>query len=167
MIRGTIVAWLIMLSCLEVRAQTLDLNAVRNDFNKGVKNEALCKRHLLLLNEQANSPLEKAYAAAFHMFMAKHTGNPFKKMNYFKEGRDRLEQQLNANPNNVELRFIRLSIQYHIPKYLGYHDDIEADKDYVMNHLYKLPDEFTKEIIYKYLAGANMYTARELALLGR
>lgn len=167
MIRGTIVAWLIMFSCLELRAQTLDLNSVRNDFNKGVKDEDLCKQHLTVLDKQANSPVEKAYAAAFHMFMAKHTGNPFKKMNYFKEGRDRLEQQLTSNPNNVELRFIRLSIQYHIPKYLGYHDDIESDKDYVMNNLYKLPDEFTKEIIYKYLEGANMYTAKELALLGR
>jgi len=77
------------------------------------------------------------------------------------------KKELKTNPNNVELRFIRLSIQYHIPKYLGYHNEIESDKDFVMNNLYKMSDKFTKEKIYKYLKGANMYTQDELALLGR
>lgn len=167
MIRVTIITWVMVFSCLEIHAQKLDLNSVRNDFNKGVKNAALCERYLSLLNEHADSPVERAYAAAFHMFMAKHTGNPFKKMNFFKDGRDRLEVELIAHPNNVEMRFIRLSIQYHIPKYLGYHEDIESDKDYVMNHLHTLSDEHAKETIYKYLKGANMYTDTELALLGR
>ncbi len=164
--RVMIFAFVLLISN-KICAQELDLNAVRNDFNKGVKDEKLCIKYLEALEKEANSPIERGYAAAFHMFMAKHTSNPFKKMSYFKEGKNKLEKELKSNPNNVELRFIRLSIQYHIPKYLGYHNEINADKDYVMNNLYKLSDKYTKEKIYKYLKGANMYTADELALLGR
>ncbi|GAA4138010.1 hypothetical protein GCM10022216_14730 [Sphingobacterium kyonggiense] len=166
MIKVLVIAFVLLIG-EDLRAQQLDLNAVRNDFNKGVKDEALCKRYLNQLEEHADSPVERGYAAAFHMFMAKHTSNPFKKMGFFKDGRDRLEKELKSNPNNVELRFIRLSIQYHIPKYLGYHNHIEGDKDYLKNNLYKLGDKFAKEKIYQYLKGANMYSTQELALLGR
>ncbi|MGJ1203496.1 hypothetical protein [Sphingobacterium lactis] len=166
MIRTLLVAFIALVST-KLHAQSLDMTAIRNDFNKGVKDESLCQKHLQALNKHADSPVERGYAAAYHMFMAKHTGNPFKKMNIFKEGKAKLEKELKGNPNNVELRFIRLSIQYHIPKYLGYHNDIEKDKDYVMNNLYKLNDKFVKDKIYNYLKGANMYTSSELALLGR
>lgn len=167
MIRITIVVCMMIFAGQTLNAQQLSLDAVRDDFNKGVKDETLCKQHLAILEKEANSPVERAYAAAFHMFMAKHTGNPLKKMKYFREGRDRLEKELTSNPKDVEIRFIRLTIQYYIPDYLGYNGDIESDKDYVMNHLYELTDSRTKNIIYKYLKGAKMYTETELALLGR
>src|SRR5690606_26727800 len=101
-----------------VEAQSINLDNVRKDFNKGVKDENLCKKHLQSLKAQAKTPLEKGYEAAFHMFMAKHTANPFKKMSYFKDGRKLLESQIKIDPNNTELRFIRLCIQYHIPDFL-------------------------------------------------
>ena len=166
MIRIVIIT-LFLLASDELKSQSLDLNAVRNDFNKGVKDEVLCEKYLEVLEEQADNPTERGYAAAFHMFMAKHTTNPFKKMNFFKTGKNRLERELASNPSNVELRFIRLSIQYHIPKYLGYHDDIEKDKEFLIKNLYKLNDDFAKEKIYQYLKGANMYTTQELTVLGR
>ena len=152
---------------LQVSAQQLDLRLIRRDFNKGVKDQELCERYLSVLEAQADNPLERAYAAAFHMFMAKHTANPIKKMRYFKQGRDRLEKELALEPENVEIRFIRLSIQYHIPKYLGYHDEIQEDKQFLLNNLYKIKDLQTKKLLFDYLKGANMYSDKELALLAR
>lgn len=150
-----------------VHAQQLDLNEVRKDFNKGVKDQELCERHLEALEKHADTPVEKGYEAAFHMFMAKHTGNPIKKMGYFNGGKKMLEQQIKTDPNNIELRFIRLCIQYYIPAYLGYRDNIEQDKDFLVSNLYKLKDEKTKDMLFNYLKGAKMYTEQELALLGR
>src|SRR5690606_41715492 len=92
MMRIMILAIVLLISN-EIRSQDLDLNSVRNDFNKGVKDEDLCKRHLEALEENADSPVERGYAAAFHMFMAKHTSNPFKKMSYFKDGKNKLEKE--------------------------------------------------------------------------
>lgn len=148
-------------------AQNIDLQAIRKDFNKGVKDKELCEKYHKQLEESANTAVEKGYYAAFHMFMAKHTSNPIKKMGYFKKGKNILETVIKANPKNVELRFIRLCIQFYTPRYLGYHNEVEGDKEYVMNNLYKLEDKETKDLIYKYLAGAKMYTDSELTLLGR
>lgn len=150
-----------------VQAQGLNLNDVRRDFNKGVKNEDLCEKYHKTLEKEADTPVEKGYEAAFHMFMAKHTSNPIKKMSYFNGGKKLLEKQITNNPNNVELRFIRLCIQYYVPGYLGYNSNVEEDKIFVMNNLYKMPDENTKDVIYNYLKGAKMYSDDELALLGR
>lgn len=148
-------------------AQGLNLNNVRKDFNKGVKNQELCEMHLETLEKYAKNSVEKGYEAAFHMFMAKHTGNPIKKMSYFNGGKKMLEKQIKIDPNNVELRFIRLCIQYYIPTYLGYRDNIEQDKDFLVSNLYKLNDEKTKDMLFDYLKGAKMYTDEELAQLGR
>lgn len=152
-------------SCLF--AQDINLDQIRRDFNKGHKDENLCASHLKALEEQANTPVERGYEAAYHMFMAKHAGNPFKKMSYFKAGKAMLEKEITSNPQNVELRFIRLCIQFYVPKYLSYSDNIEADKKYLMNNLYKISDKEVKDLIFQYLKGAKMYTENELALLGR
>lgn len=152
---------------ITLQAQTISLSDIRRDFNKGVKDEAICKKHLQVLQAKAKTPLEKGYEAAYNMFMAKHASNPFKKMGYFRDGKKLLESQIKIEPNNVELRFIRLCIQYHIPDFLGYKGNIEEDKDFLVANLYKLPDEKTKDVIYNYLKGANMYNAEQLSLLGR
>lgn len=161
---GTLIMFLILCTA---DAQSINLPDVRKDFNKGVKDENLCKKHLQKLKANSKTPLEKGYEAAFNMFMAKHTSNPFKKMGYFKEGRKLLESQIKIEPNNTELRFIRLCIQYYIPDFLGYKNNIEEDKDYLVANLYKLKDEEAKDVIYKYLKGANMYNSEELGLLAR
>jgi len=150
-----------------VEAQTLKLAEIRKDFKIGHKNEGLCKEHLAALEKYANTPVERGYEAAYHMFMASHSGNPFKKMSYFKNGKKMLEKEIASNPNNVELRYIRLCIQYYIPSYLGYKDDIEDDKRFIRDNLYKLDDKATKTLLYTYLKGADMYSNDELTLLAR
>ncbi|WDF70619.1 hypothetical protein PQ465_09640 [Sphingobacterium oryzagri] len=147
--------------------QNLPITEIRKDFKIGHKDEEKCKRHLTALNKHADSPVERGYEAAYYMFMAKHSGNPLKKMSYFKDGKKMLDKEIAANPNNVELRYIRLLIQYYTPSYLGYRGNIEEDKDFLMNNLYKINDKEAKQIIYTYLKGAKMYSDQELALLGR
>ena len=151
----------------QVMAQKLSIEQIRRDFKVGHKNEETCKKHLEVLEKYADCPEEFGYEAAYHMFMAKHSSSPFKKMSFFKNGRKMLEDQIAKNPRNIELRYIRLCIQYYIPSYLGYKDNIEEDKQFLVNNLYKLNDEQTKDLLYDYLKGAKMYTQQELALLGR
>ncbi|WP_437919761.1 hypothetical protein [Sphingobacterium sp. LRF_L2] len=161
----TVLQVLITISVLY--AQNLSITDIRKDFKIGHKDEKACKRHLQALEKYADSPVERGYEAAYHMFMAKHIGNPLKKMSYFKDGKNMLEKEISGNPNNVELRYIRLCIQYYIPSYLGYKDNIEEDKEFLVNNLYKLSDKETKDLLYTYLKGAKMYSDSELALLGR
>lgn len=150
-----------------VYGQDLKISDIRKDFKVGHKDEATCKKHLESLEKYADTPVERGYEAAYHMFMAKHTGNPLKKMSYFKSGKNMLEKEIESNPDNIELRYIRLCIQYYIPSYLGYKGNIDEDKNFLRDNLYKLSDKHTKELLFNYLKGANMYTNADLNLLGR
>lgn len=165
--KGALLSFMVICFVSFSKSQSLDLDRIRKDFNKGVKDEELCHKHWKSLEKHAKSTVEKGYQAAFHMFMAKHTSNPIKKMRYFNGGKKMLEKQIAEDANNIELRFIRLCIQFYTPDFMGYKGDIDTDKKFVMNNLYKLQAEDTKTLIYNYLKGAKMYSDEELVLLGR
>ena len=159
------IAFISVIFCAE--AQISNLNEIRRDFDKGIKDKDLCQRHLTTLEKNAKSALEHGYAAAYHMLMAKHSSNPIKKMSYFNAGKKKLDASIKQDPSNAELRFIRLCIQYHIPTYLGYRNNIEEDKDYLVANFRSIKDANTRELLFKYLKGAKVYTENELALLAR
>jgi len=49
------------------------------------------------------------------------------KISYFNEGKNEIEQQINAHPELVELKFIRLMVQLNAPSFLGYSENIDKD----------------------------------------
>lgn len=162
-----IVLFQVVATATALFGQKLPLAEIRKDFKVGHKNGELCKKHLKALEEHADCPVERGYEAAYHMFMAKHTANPFKKMSYFKNGKKMLEEEIASNPDEIELRYIRLCIQYYTPSFLGYRSNIDEDKCFLLNNLHKLEDQETKRLIYTYLEGAKMYSEEELTLLRR
>ncbi|WP_312190775.1 hypothetical protein [Sphingobacterium sp.] len=137
--------------------QQLNIDKIRREYAEAVKNDDLCEHNLDLLNESAKSTTEKVYLAAYEILLAKHVGNPFKKMGQFKDGKKHLEELIKENPNHIEARFIRWSVQVHAPSFLGYNSNIIEDKNFLVKNLYKLPNEEAKSIIYNYLKGANPY----------
>lgn len=155
-------------------AQQLNIDKIRREYSKAVKDEELCKRNFDLLDEGAKSSTEMVYRAAYEILLAKHIGNPFKKVGQFKQGKQDLEELIRAYPTHIEARFIRWSVQVHAPSFLGYKDNIMEDKNFLVKNLYKLPNEEAKSIIYNYVKGANPYlkgeqifTINELKELGK
>ena len=80
---------------------------------------------------------EQGYAGAL---IVRKAGLPKVKerLKLFKEGKAKLEAAITADPDNTELRFLRLSIQEHSPKIVKYKKDLEADKAFVIKHFSKL-----------------------------
>lgn len=85
------------------------------------------------LNPKSN--LEKGYWGLIESMMAEHTYNPMKKLSYFNNGKSKLEGAIEADSKSVELRYLRLGMQVNIPSFLGYKDNIEEDKIWILNHL--------------------------------
>lgn len=162
-----ILLFLFLLYTSSIYAQELDMRSIRVDFKHGINNQKTCVENLSLLEKHADNSVQKGYLAAYQIFMAKHTSNPFKKLGHFNKGKKMLEDLIDEHPNEIELRYIRLCIQFYSPKVLGYQTNIDEDKSFVMNNLYKLRDPSAKELIYTYLKGAKMYTDTELELLAR
>lgn len=96
-------------------------------------------------------PIFAGFIAVGDFFMAKHAFNPLKKISHFNHGKKMLEMALKAEPKNIELRLMRLMAQENIPKILGYHHDIQEDRNMILKEYKNEDDLDLKNFIIEYL----------------
>jgi len=105
------------------------INTIRNMFEQASLNEKAANNLLDLLNkEQKLSPILLGYKGSTTALEAKYTINPVKKLKFFNEGKTMLERAIQSEPQNIELRYLRLAIQTSIPAFLNYNKNIDSDK---------------------------------------
>lgn len=138
---------------------------VRDTFEKASPEKESCKRLLTMLEpyNEHNNPTFYGYKAVGTMLMAKHTFNPFKKLSYFKKGRAMLDDAVNADPRNAELRFLRFVSQTEAPSFLNYREAVEDDKDFLMKSLPGLTDPRMAKEIAKFLSSSEFVSEGEKA----
>lgn len=123
-----------------------DLETVRLNYEKGIEDEKICNEMIAILEkEKGNSATLLAYLGGYQSMRATHVFNPISKLNTFKEGKKNIEQALVKAPNNVEIRFIRLSVQKKSPPFLGYNNRIQEDSDFIMKNKEKIQSEVLKK----------------------
>lgn len=84
-------------------------------------------------NSQCNTSV--AYQAALSMRQAEYSANPYKKWQFFKQGRNLLEQSVANEQQNVEIRFVRYIVQSKLPSFLNYNSEMQSDKNFIQQHL--------------------------------
>jgi hypothetical protein len=149
------IRWLIMFMILTAfTSSQLSLTEVRIAYEKSVYNEQTAVNLLEYLTS-SNNPTFLGYKGAVTIVMAKHVMSPYKKFNYFKTGKGVLEQAIQKEPLNVELRFIRFSIQCNAPKFLDYHSNINTDKVLLLKAVKTIKDVDLKKRITKFLLNSS------------
>ncbi len=134
----------ILLSSLNL----LDLETVRINYEKGVDDEKVCSRMIALLEKEKNhSSTYLAYLGGYQSMHAVHAFNPIRKLNTFNQGKKNIEQAILKSPDDVEIRFIRLSVQKKAPSFLGYNTKIKEDTDFILKHKEKIHSEVLKKQI--------------------
>lgn len=108
-----------------------DLETLRQNYDRAIEDKELCQRMIKELESSAPSSVHLAYLGAFRAIWANHVFNPFAKLKTFNTGKADIESAVRKDPENVEIRFVRLSIQKNCPKFLGYNDNIEEDTLYL------------------------------------
>ncbi len=143
----------IFLLIWSLSAPDLSVHEVRLQFHAATSSEKVCSKLIVSLERytEKDHPLYTGYRGGANMVMAKHVLNPFNKLSYFKRGRDLLERAIRSDRNNVELRFLRYTIQTNVPGILGYKSNLEADRQYIERSLGTLKDAELKKIIIAYL----------------
>lgn len=157
---------LILLKLLLVTAcpqQEPGLTEVRDLFAQASPDKESCEKLLVLLEpyNEHNNPTFLGYKAVGTMLMAKHSFNPFKKMSYFKKGRQMLDKAVNADPDNIELRFLRFASQTESPGFLGYRGEVEEDKKFLIAALPHTSDPRIVKEVKKFMKQSTFLTARE------
>jgi hypothetical protein len=149
------------------QAQKLSLDEIRHQFYL----TTLDYKHASPLIEQLNqlaqpNALELAYRAATEAVLAKPGWNIFKKMHHLKNSRKYFRMAIQQDQQDLEIRFLRLAVEHHIPRYLGYSKNIDQDKQVIMDNIdlfrmKHLPKEITDYII-TFSIESGIYTEEEV-----
>lgn len=159
--------WFLLLVCAATTASSVSMEEIRSLYLKSKKDEASCKA-LLKKVENINhdkEPVLAGYKGCATMIMAEHSYNPAKKLSFFHEGKDILDQAILNNSSNAELRFLRFTVQTNAPSFLGYNKSIENDKKFLLSQVNTLSDAGLKKIIADYLRKSDRLTAMEKSKL--
>lgn len=111
--------------------QSMDLESIRANYKKAVSDKKLCLTMIRGLSKSTENSVHLTYLGAFQMIWAKHVTNPISKLKTFNKGKKNIDDAAKAEPNNLEIRIIRLSVQKNSPAFLGYKKNIEEDKKFI------------------------------------
>lgn len=133
---------------LALRTAAVDLELVRQQYPLAASDKLVCQQMIdLLQRHKEKTNVHLVYLGAFQAIWATHTWNPAQKLRTFNKGKENVEKAVKADPDNVEIRFVRYTIQSKSPKFLGYNDNVEADKAFVNAQKGKVASPLLKEMI--------------------
>jgi len=81
------------------------------------------------------SPIEKAYIGASEALRARESWNPIDKLVYIHNYRKYLEEAVKSDQENLEIRFLRFSIEYNMPELIRSKKTIDEDKLIILSRL--------------------------------
>jgi hypothetical protein len=58
-----------------------------------------------------------------------------------------LSKAIAADPANPEIRFLRFSIQYYVPAFLGFSKNLDEDKKVIVQHFEGLKQVYSDELV--------------------
>jgi hypothetical protein len=144
-----------------------DLSNLRALYYQAAEDKTAANKLSQLLadvNEQSAAILI-GYKGASQMMEAKYAFNPITKLSRFNKGKTYIEKAIKKDPQHVELRFLRFSLQTNLPSFLGYGDSVAADKKFLLNAISTRIDAKLKQNIVNYLLTSKECTKEELKKL--
>lgn len=153
---------ILILSFMHYPVQGPSMEKIREYYDQAPRSEEATQSLIRLVEGHTeSSAVLLAYQASATMMMANHVGNPFKKISYFREGKKLLEQAVEREPSNVEVRFLRFAAQSEIPGFLGYKDNLKEDKQLILQQIARLQDKHLQELIVTYMMRSDDLTQQE------
>ncbi len=112
-----------------------ELSLARIYFSKASTEETAANNLKTLTEAKQNEAIFKAYHGASLAILAKYSWNPYKKLENVRNGLLFLNTAVAMNLQDIEIRFLRLSIEEHIPSAISFTKHMQADKDFIIQHL--------------------------------
>ena len=137
------------------------IESLRDSYAKANTSNANTEAFITTAEKTSGSDaVTQGYKAAAKIMEAKIAKQNRKAL--VKSGATSLESIIKSNPNNIELRIIRMSVQENIPKIVGYRGSLKDDKAFILNN-YNKQNSTLKNYIKKFAAQSKTMTAAEKA----
>lgn len=139
-----------------------DLASIRKMYTGVTKSENNAKEFSAKLADVSNNDdkVLVAYKAASILLDSKYEKKLKDKMDRFKEGATLLESTIKSEPNNIEIRMIRLSIQENVPGITGYKKNIKEDKKFLTDN-YASQNATLKEYLKDFILQSKSFSEKE------
>jgi len=137
-IMKNIVFCFLFVACFAVNGFAYDIQKIRRDYVEAIKNADVADKLYKDLKAIKNpSPLIMAYLGSADAVRAKHSWNPVNKMAFLKQGCKTIDKAVELSPNQLEIRFLRFSLEHFLPPFLGYSKHLEIDKKKILELVQK------------------------------
>ena len=162
-----LVFWGWFFCAFTVQAQEFTLDELRHQFYLTTLDYKYAPPLIEKLHAaESPSALQLAYMGATEAILAKPGWNIFKKLQHLRNSRSYFTQAIEHDMTDLEIRFLRLSVEHHIPGYLGFSKNIEKDKGVIMSNINlfrkkNLPQEIIDYII-RFSIDSGIYTTEEV-----
>ncbi len=140
-----------------------DIGTIRKEFilaSKDRESASTLMDQLSMITE-ADKKVLVAYKGAVTALMAKYTKENQERKRLFKEGVKLLEYAISEEPNNIEIRCLRLSIQENTPKFLKYRSNIEEDKSFILTNYKNTASLAVKDFVKSYIMQSDGFNTGE------
>lgn len=121
--------------------------------------------HFFLEIEEPSAKI-LAYRGALEAIMTKTTWNIFKKIGYLNKSEASFKEAIRKSPNDIEIRFMRLAVQYEIPEYLGFSNEKEEDRSFIVANISRFDaSNFSMpvlEVIHGFMIKSNYFTKEQI-----
>ena len=145
--------FIVFLCCLlgQVHAQSLSSQeyvGIRKAIVQAVDSERITDSLLQKLSPFSdNNPLLMGYVATLQALKSKHHWNPYLKLKYLQLATKKMNMAVAGAPMNLEIRFMRFSIQHYTPSFLGYSKQLAEDRQ-VLVKLYDTQNFGTADALF-------------------
>jgi len=167
-------AILITMTCGICRADDghADLKILRKKLIQAIDNSNTTDSLYNVLDKlPKKTALTMAYMGALDALKAKHAWNPYSKIKYLNTAEKQMQQAVTQDPHNIEILFMRFSIQHNVPGFLGYGKNLDSDKTEMITQLsqknYGTADKELTMSIIKFLISSKRCTDAENAKLNK
>lgn len=113
--------------------------------------------------------LINGYMGTLEALKAKHTWNPYYKIKYLNDAEKTFKNAVARDPANIEIRFMRFSVEHNVPGFLGYTKNLVTDRTEIIKQInrqyYASADAALVKTIITFLLDSKRCTPTEQNML--
>ncbi|RZL39065.1 MAG: hypothetical protein EOO96_01545 [Pedobacter sp.] len=147
-----------------------EVSVLKTDLIKAVENAKLTDSLLGKLNKLPNkTALITGYCGTLEALKAKHSWNPYNKIKYVKVSLKTMQKAIDMDKENLEIRFMRFSIEHFTPGFLGFSEHLNVDRKEIIKHYqnrnFGVADEELVKNVAKFMIESKRCTESEIKIL--
>lgn len=146
-------ALIIIFNCASFSCSSQNIDNLRTYFLLSFKNEVYCDSLNLSIDKNINENLLNGYKGIYYIMKCNYIINPYKKILYFRKGKEILEKSIQKDPQCIELRILRYSVQNKVPIFLSYNHKTDEDISFINENKNNLKEVSLQHYIEKILEG--------------